>query len=98
VSPVLRFDHVVITVADLDTVAAFFGGMGFEQCGLRRGRPRTHGGPAGRRRLPVGGGVSEYEGEWRMAQGALSLRCIPSLRPAHILLLLAFLTKFLFFD
>jgi len=30
VSPIRRFDHVGITVADLDTVAAFFVGLGFE--------------------------------------------------------------------
>ncbi len=29
-SPIKRFDHVGITVADLDTVAAFFVGLGFE--------------------------------------------------------------------
>jgi catechol 2,3-dioxygenase-like lactoylglutathione lyase family enzyme len=29
-SPITRFDHVGITVADLDTVAAFFVGLGFE--------------------------------------------------------------------
>ena len=29
-SPIRRFDHVGITVADLDTVAAFFVGLGFE--------------------------------------------------------------------
>jgi len=29
-SPALRFDHVGITVADLDGVAAFFVGLGFE--------------------------------------------------------------------
>jgi catechol 2,3-dioxygenase-like lactoylglutathione lyase family enzyme len=30
VSPIRRFDHVGITVADLDTVTAFFVGLGFE--------------------------------------------------------------------
>jgi catechol 2,3-dioxygenase-like lactoylglutathione lyase family enzyme len=30
VSPIRRFDHVGITVADIDTVAAFFVGLGFE--------------------------------------------------------------------
>ena len=29
-SPIRRFDHVGITVADLDTVMAFFVGLGFE--------------------------------------------------------------------
>jgi catechol 2,3-dioxygenase-like lactoylglutathione lyase family enzyme len=29
-SPIRRFDHVGITVADLDTVTAFFVGLGFE--------------------------------------------------------------------
>jgi len=29
-SPIRRFDHVGITVADLDTAAAFFVGLGFE--------------------------------------------------------------------
>ena len=29
-SSIRRFDHVGITVADLDTVAAFFVGLGFE--------------------------------------------------------------------
>jgi len=30
VSGIRRFDHVGITVADLDTVTAFFVGLGFE--------------------------------------------------------------------
>ena len=29
-SPIRRFDHVGITVKDLDTVTAFFVGLGFE--------------------------------------------------------------------
>ena len=29
-SPIRRFDHVGITVADLDTVTGFFVGLGFE--------------------------------------------------------------------
>ena len=29
-SPIRRFDHVGITVRDLDTVTAFFAGLGFE--------------------------------------------------------------------
>ena len=29
-SPILHFDHVGITVRDLDTVTAFFAGLGFE--------------------------------------------------------------------
>ena len=35
-SPIQRFDHVGITVKDLDTVTAFFVGLGFEK--LRAGR------------------------------------------------------------
>jgi catechol 2,3-dioxygenase-like lactoylglutathione lyase family enzyme len=34
-SPVRRFDHVGITVADLDTVTAFFVGLGLEVEGTR---------------------------------------------------------------
>ena len=34
-SHVRRFDHVGITVADLDTVTAFFVGLGFEVEGTR---------------------------------------------------------------
>ena len=29
-SPIRRFDHIGITVRDLDTVTAFFVGLGFE--------------------------------------------------------------------
>ena len=34
-SPIRRFDHVGITVADLDTVTAFFIGLGLEVEGTR---------------------------------------------------------------
>jgi hypothetical protein len=38
-----RFDHVGITVADLDAVTAFFIGLGLEvETGVRRGRVRPH--------------------------------------------------------
>ena len=38
-SPARRFDHVGLTVADLDTVTAFFVGLGLEVRGqdVRRG-------------------------------------------------------------
>lgn len=51
-SPVWHFDHVGITVRDLDTVAAFFAGLGFETEGraVLEGDPR----PARRGRLPSG--------------------------------------------
>jgi catechol 2,3-dioxygenase-like lactoylglutathione lyase family enzyme len=32
-SPIRHFDHVGITVRDLDTVTAFFAGLGFETAG-----------------------------------------------------------------
>jgi len=34
-SGIQRFDHVGVTVADLDTVTAFFVGLGFEVEGTR---------------------------------------------------------------
>jgi catechol 2,3-dioxygenase-like lactoylglutathione lyase family enzyme len=34
-SPIRHFDHVGITVRDLDTVTAFFVGLGFETEGRR---------------------------------------------------------------
>jgi catechol 2,3-dioxygenase-like lactoylglutathione lyase family enzyme len=37
VAPVRRFDHVGITVADLDTMTAFFVGLGFEVEGTHMG-------------------------------------------------------------
>jgi catechol 2,3-dioxygenase-like lactoylglutathione lyase family enzyme len=37
VAPVRRFDHVGITVADLDAMTAFFMGLGFEVVGTRMG-------------------------------------------------------------
>ena len=44
-SQVRRFDHVGITVADLDTVTAFFVGLGLEVEGsdVRGGRVLGHG-------------------------------------------------------
>ena len=39
-SPIRHFDHVGITVRDLDTVTAFFVGLGFETEGRTVADPR----------------------------------------------------------
>jgi catechol 2,3-dioxygenase-like lactoylglutathione lyase family enzyme len=61
-SPIRHFDHVGITVRDLDTVTAFFVGLGFET----EGRMVLEGEflDTGYRLI---GGVGQYEGVWRMA-------------------------------
>jgi hypothetical protein len=56
-----RFDHVGITVADLDIASAFFVGLGFEV----EGRTTLEGLAADG--YGVIGGVGEHEHVWRMA-------------------------------
>ena len=67
-SHVRRFDHVGITVADLDAVTAFFVGLGLEvenrmfvddlQAAVDWAATDGYG---------LVGGIGDYEGSWRMA-------------------------------
>jgi catechol 2,3-dioxygenase-like lactoylglutathione lyase family enzyme len=67
-----RFDHVGITVADLDTVTEFFAGLGLNELGLRSVSFEVDDLQAAVDRLRADGyglvgGIGQHENIWRMA-------------------------------
>lgn len=61
-SKIMRFDHVGVTVQNLDQVTAFFVGLGLEVDELEAHVDRLAAAGYG-----LVGGIGQYEGVWRMA-------------------------------
>jgi catechol-2,3-dioxygenase len=60
---VRRFDHVGLTVADLDLVTAFFVALGLEEVNDLQAAVDW----AATKGYGLVGGIGEYEGAWQMA-------------------------------